>query len=85
MKDINEAVYYILPNKNGHLDYIVQILLSGIGKPKFEKKYRKQLDAYKEQKKSIATVFFRVTMCYNLFQHSERDHTGKLYTEEIKK
>ncbi|CAD8094550.1 unnamed protein product [Paramecium primaurelia] len=76
MKDINEAVYYILNNKNGHLDYIVQILLSGIGKPKFEKKYRKQLDRYKEQKKSIATVFFR---------HAERDHTGKLYTEEIKK
>ncbi|CAD8196291.1 unnamed protein product [Paramecium octaurelia] len=76
MRDINEAVYYILPNKNGHLDYIVQILLSGIGKPKFEKKYRKQLDRYKEQKKSIATVFFR---------HAERDHTGKLYTEEIKK
>lgn len=50
MKDINEAVYYILPNKNGHLDYIVQILLSGIGKPNFEKKYRKQLDRFKESK-----------------------------------
>ncbi|CAD8112645.1 unnamed protein product [Paramecium primaurelia] len=76
MKDINEAVYYILPNKNGHLDYIVQILLSGIGKPNFEQKYRKQLDRLKEQKQSIATVFFR---------HAERDNTGKLYTEEIKK
>lgn len=41
MRDINEAVYYVLPNKNGYVDYIVQILLSGIGKPKFERKYRK--------------------------------------------
>ncbi|CAK65657.1 unnamed protein product (macronuclear) [Paramecium tetraurelia] len=76
MSDINEAVYYVLPNKYGHLDYIVQIMLSGIGKPKFEKKHRKQLDKLKEQKQSIATVFFR---------HAERDYEGKLYAEEIKK
>ncbi|CAD8074151.1 unnamed protein product [Paramecium primaurelia] len=76
MIDINEAVTYVLQNQNGCLDYIVQILLSGIGKPQFEKKYSKQLKKYKKQKKSIATVFFR---------HAERDRDGKLYTEEIKK
>ncbi|CAK84142.1 unnamed protein product (macronuclear) [Paramecium tetraurelia] len=76
MIDINEAVTYVLQNQNGCLDYIVQILLSGIGKPKFEKQYFKQLRKYKKQKRSIATVFFR---------HAERDLDGKLYTEEIKK
>ncbi|CAD8102609.1 unnamed protein product [Paramecium sonneborni] len=76
MIDINEAVTYILQNQNGCQDYIVQILLSGIGKPNFEKKYYKQLKKYKQQKKSIATVFFR---------HAERDKDGKLFTEEIKK
>ncbi|CAD8102192.1 unnamed protein product [Paramecium sonneborni] len=76
MIDINEAVTYCLQNQNGCLDYIVQILLSGIGKPNFEKKYSKQLKKYKLQKKSIATVFFR---------HAERNTDGKLYSEEIKK
>ncbi|CAD8191582.1 unnamed protein product [Paramecium pentaurelia] len=76
MIDINEAVTYVLKNQNGCLDYIIQILLSGIGKPKFEKKYFKQLRKYKKQKRSIATVFFR---------HAERDLDGKLYSEEIKK
>lgn len=76
MQDINESVYYVLDNTLKQRDYLIQILLSGIGRPNFESKYRKTLQKFKEMKKSIATVFFR---------HCDRDIEGKLLTEEKKK
>ncbi|KAM3134432.1 hypothetical protein pb186bvf_013398 [Paramecium bursaria] len=76
MADMNEAVYFVLQNHTGNKDYVVQILLSGIGKKKLEQKYCKQLQRMKSQKKSIATIFLR---------HQERDQNDNLFAEEVKK
>ncbi|CAD8124351.1 unnamed protein product [Paramecium sonneborni] len=75
IRDINEAIVHVLPNSNGQKDYLIQILLNGIGRVEFEKKFRKKLEKYKKQKKSIATVFFR---------YQERNEQGKLFAEEVK-
>ncbi|CAD8208642.1 unnamed protein product [Paramecium pentaurelia] len=76
INDINEAIVHILPNANDQKDYLIQILLSGIGRVEFEKKFRKKLEKFKKQKKSIATIFFR---------YQERYESGKLIPEEVKK
>ncbi|CAK65533.1 unnamed protein product (macronuclear) [Paramecium tetraurelia] len=76
INDINEAIVHILPNANDQKDYLIQILLSGIGRVEFEKKFRKKLQKFKKQKKSIATIFFR---------YQERYESGQLIPEEVKR